>query len=294
MDTTTTSMHIHGAVLTRRQFVKTGGTLIVGVSLGGFEMLTAAIQGAQQAVGRNSLDPSRVSSWFEVHADNTLTLRTGKSDFGQSTVTTAYKQIVAEELNLQYESITSVIMGDTDRTPDGGVSAGYLHIGGLNLRKAAAYTQQALLDVAATTLGVDRSQLTAAEGRISGGGKSITYGELVAGQELALSIPVTGDPGTLYGVTVTGDPPMKPTSQYTVIGKSYPNFVTASKVAAKETLGHRRASSEHAACARDPPEDTRLEADRRGKGRHAAISKRTSDRERRSGGCCGSNRVGSD
>ena len=235
MDTTTTSMHIHGAVLTRRQFVKTGGTLIVGVSLGGFEMLTAAIQGAQQAVGRNSLDPSRVSSWFEVHADNTLTLRTGKSDFGQSTVTTAYKQIVAEELNLPYESITSVIMGDTDRTPDGGVSAGYLHIGGLNLRKAAAYTQQALLDVAATTLGVDRSQLTAAEGRISGGGKSITYGELVAGQELALSIPVTGDPGTLYGVTVTGDPPMKSTSQYTVIGKSYPNFVTASKVAAKET-----------------------------------------------------------
>ena len=56
MDTTTTSMHIHGAVLTRRQFVKTGGTLIVGVSLGGSEMLTAAIQGAQQAVGRNSLE----------------------------------------------------------------------------------------------------------------------------------------------------------------------------------------------------------------------------------------------
>ena len=40
-------------------------------------------------------------------------------------------------------------MGDTDRTPDGGFSAGFLEYGGANLRKAAAYTHQALLDLAA-------------------------------------------------------------------------------------------------------------------------------------------------
>ena len=235
MGTPTTFMNVHGAVLSRRQFVKTGGALIVGVSFVGSELLTTAVQGAQQTVGRNSLDPTRVSSWFEIYADNTMTLRTGKSDFGQSTVTTAYKQIVADELNFPYESITSVIMGDTDRTPDGGVSAAFLHIGGPNLRKAAAYTQQALLDLAATTLGVDKSRLTVRDGIVSGGGKRITYGQLVAGQELALRIPVTGDPAGLYGLIVTGTPPMKPTSQYTVIGKSYTNYVTASKVAAKET-----------------------------------------------------------
>ena len=70
-------------------------------------------------------------------------IRTGKVDFGQSTAHTAYKQIVAEELNVTFEAITTVVMGDTDRTPDGGVSAGFLAGGVPNIRKAAAYTYQA-------------------------------------------------------------------------------------------------------------------------------------------------------
>ena len=235
MDTTTTSMRIHGAVLTRRQFVKTGGTLIVGVSLVGPELLNTTVDGAQRAMGKNSPDPTVSSSWFEIHENNTMILRTGSTDFGQSSVTTAFKQIVADELNFPYESITSIVMGDTDRTPDGSVSAGYLHRGGLNLRKAAAYTQQALLDLAATTLAVERAQLKAKDGVISGRGKRIEYGQLVAGQQLTLSIPVTGELTAMQGLRVAGDPPMKPTSEYTAIGKSYTNYVTASKVTAKET-----------------------------------------------------------
>ena len=39
----------------------------------------------------------------------------------------------------------------------------------------------------------------------------------------------------MFGLTVTGNPPMKPTSEYTIIGKSYANSVTPSKVSAKET-----------------------------------------------------------
>ena len=37
------------------------------------------------------------------------------------------------------------------------------------------------------------------------------------------------------GLTVEGNPPMKPVSEYKVIGKSFTNSVIASKVAAKET-----------------------------------------------------------
>src|SRR5262245_29669873 len=155
--------NVHGAVLSRRQFVKTGGSLIVGVSIVGSDLLTLSV-GAQQTGRKNSLDPARVSSWIEIHADNTVTLRTGQADFGQSTVTTAYKQIVADELYMPFESITSVIMGDTDRTPNGGVSAGFLHIGAPNLRKAAAYTREALLDLGAKTLGADRKQVTVKDG----------------------------------------------------------------------------------------------------------------------------------
>ena len=74
---------------------------------------------AKAATSRNTLDPTLPDSWIEIHPDNTILIRTGKSDFGQSTTFTAYRQIVAEELNAPFEAITTVVMGDTDRTPDG-------------------------------------------------------------------------------------------------------------------------------------------------------------------------------
>ena len=226
-----THLNVHGATLSRRQFVKTGGALIVGFSLAGRSVWERT---AEAAAGKNSLDATLAGSWFEIHADNTILLRTGKVDFGQTTAHTAYRQIAAEELNVPFEAITGVVMGDTDRTPDGGFSAGFLEYGGLNLRKAAAYTYQALLELAAGTLRVDRSQLSVKHGVVSGGGRSISYGELVQGQQLKLTIPVTGDLTSMFGLTVTGNPPMKPTSEYTIVGKSYANTVTPSKVSAKE------------------------------------------------------------
>jgi CO/xanthine dehydrogenase Mo-binding subunit len=224
--------NVHGATLTRRQFVLTGGTLVVGAALLGREVLKGSP--AVQATGRNSLDARLTTSWFEIHADNTILMRTGKVDFGQSTAHTAYKQLVAEELNVPFEAITTVVMGDTDRTPDGGFSAGYIEYGGGNLKKAAAYTYQALLELAATTLHVDKAQLTVKNGVITGGGKSVSYGDLVRGQDLKLTIPVEGDLTSMFGLMVTGSPPMKPVAEYSVIGKSFANTVTPSKVAAKE------------------------------------------------------------
>jgi len=225
-------INVHGATLTRRQFVKTGGALIVGFSLAGRSLWDKTTEAA--AAGNNSLDATMASSWFEIHADNTILMRTGKVDFGQTTAHTAYKQIVAEELNVPFEAITAVVMGDTDRTPDGGFSAGFLEYGGANIRKAAAYTHQALLDLAASKLQVDKSQLSVKDGVVSGGGKKASYGELVQGQQLKLTIPVTGDLTNMFGLTVTGNPPVKPASQYTIVGKSYANTVTPSKVTGNE------------------------------------------------------------
>ena len=222
---------VHGATLSRRQFVMNGGALIVGVALVGRKVFDGV---PVSAAGRNSLDATLTNSWFEIHADNTILMRTGKVDFGQSTAHTAYRQLVAEELSVPFEAITTVVMGDTDRTPDGGFSAGYLEYGGTNLRKAAAYTYQALLDLAAATLQVDKKQLSVKDGVVSGGGKTVSYGDLVRGQDLKLSIPVAGDLTSMFGLTVTGDPPMKPVGQYAVVGKSYSNAVTPAKVTGKE------------------------------------------------------------
>ncbi|HUI80647.1 MAG TPA: molybdopterin cofactor-binding domain-containing protein, partial [Bryobacteraceae bacterium] len=161
-------------------------------------------------------------------------IRTGKSDFGQGTTFTAYRQIVAEELSAPFEAITTVVMGDTDRTPDGSGAFDFLGRGTPNIRKAAAYTYQALLDLASKRISVPKSELSVKDGVVSGRGKRMSYGELVKGQQLKLTIPVTGDLTSPMGLTVTGNPPMKPVSEYTIIGKSFKNTVTASKVSARE------------------------------------------------------------
>src|SRR5208283_683572 len=112
-----TPLNVFGATLSRRNFVKSGGALIVGVTLVGTDLikpfpLKAATMG-------NSLNPALPQSWIEIHPDNTVLFRTGKNDFGQGTTFTAYRQIVAEELRVSFEAITTVVTGDTDRTPDG-------------------------------------------------------------------------------------------------------------------------------------------------------------------------------
>ncbi|HTQ61861.1 MAG TPA: molybdopterin cofactor-binding domain-containing protein [Candidatus Solibacter sp.] len=225
-------MKVFGATLSRRQFVRSGGALVVGVSLVGSELLNS--KPVNGAAFKNSLDPTLPSSWIEIHPDNTILIRTGKSDFGQGTTFTAYRQIVADELSVPFEAITTVVAGDTDRTPDGSGAFDFLGRGTPNIRKAAAYTHQALLDLASERLGVPKEQLSVKDGIVTGGDKSVSYGNLVKDEQLKLTIPVSGDLTSIFGLRVEGNPPMKPASEYTVIGKSLRNSVIHSKVTAKE------------------------------------------------------------
>jgi len=225
--------NVFGPTLSRRQFIRAGGVLVVGFSFVGPELLKGDT--AKPAMFKNSLDPTLPSSWVEIHPDNTVLIRTGKSDFGQGSTFTAYRQIVAEELSVPFEAITTVVAGDTDRTPDGSGAFDFLGHGTPNIRKAAAYTYQALLDLASEKLGASRDKLSVKDGVVSVGGKSISYGDVVKNQQLKLTIPVKGDLTSIMGLTIEGNPPMKPVSEYTVIGKSFKNSIISSKVAGKET-----------------------------------------------------------
>jgi len=210
--------------LTRRGFVKMGGALFVSVAVTGRFVASAAVD------TQISLDPTQLGSWLEIRSDSTILMRTGRAETGTG-MSAYYAQMIAEELSVGAGAI-SLILGDTDRTPDGGYSAGFL-FGAINVRKVAAYTYQALLSLSAIHLGVPVSALNVRDGVVSGGGNSVSYGQLVEGQHLDLKISVNGqsakaDPNgwvgmtSLDGFTVTGDPPMKPVSQYKVIGTSYP------------------------------------------------------------------------
>jgi nicotinate dehydrogenase subunit B len=217
--------------LTRRGFVKMGGALMVSFTFPGLSTIGAEAQP----------ETTHLASWLEIRHDNTILVRTGRTEIGTG-MSAFYAQVIAEELSVQPESIT-LLMGDTDKTPDGGYSAGFLS-GAANLRKVGAYTYQALLGLAADKLRVPLSSLTVTDGIISGGGKSIRYGELVQDQRLDLKIPVSGAPAKvdpaewnglagLDGLTVLGDPPTKTVSQYKVIGKSHPMPGIPAKVTGK-------------------------------------------------------------
>ena len=229
IDMTPVVTDIYGAQLSRRNLLKAGGVLAVG-----FTFLRGSVASAATTTGINAFDPALPESWIEIHPNNTVLFRTGKSDFGQGTIYTAYRQIVAEELDMPFESITTVIDADTDATPDGGGTFDLLGHGSPNIRKVAAYTRQAILQLASERLGVPKDQLTTSDGIVSGGGKKVAYGDLVKGESLRLSIPVSGDLTSIFGLSVGGNPPLKPVSEYKVIGKSFKNSAIASKVTCQE------------------------------------------------------------
>ena len=109
-------MKLTGPVLTRRDFVKLGGALFVSLALP--EVLIPTDASAAEA---SDFRGAQISSWLEIRADGTIIARTGKAEVGTG-MSAYYAQMVAEELRVRPETIT-LVMGDTDRTPDAGRSA---------------------------------------------------------------------------------------------------------------------------------------------------------------------------
>ncbi len=232
VDAEGSAAHTSMPAVTRRGFVKLGGALMVS-----FIWKKPSANAAPAAAPPAGL---LLTAWLEIRHDNTILVRTGRTEIGTG-MSAFYAQVVAEELNVAPGSIT-LLMGDTDKTPDGGYSAGFLS-GAANLRKVSAYACQALLGLAAQQLHLPISTLTIDDGIISGGGKRISYGELVREQQLDLKIPISGKSASvdassgdvvgLDGFVVLGDPPLKPMSQYKVVGTSHPMPGTPAKVTGK-------------------------------------------------------------
>ena len=66
---------VFGATLSRQKFVKRGGALVVGLSVIGAAGVGSK---AAKAAGGTTLDATLPSSWLEIHADNTILMRTGQ------------------------------------------------------------------------------------------------------------------------------------------------------------------------------------------------------------------------
>src|SRR6516164_10467926 len=133
------------AILTRRSVLKAGGALIVcvGVPIGTdavFDIPTALAQEAKPP-----LAPDQLSSYVAVNSDGSVSAFLGKTDMGQG-LFVAIGQMVAEELDVPFNSVT-VIMGDTATSVNQGGASGSTGIwmGGRQMRMAAAEARRVLV-----------------------------------------------------------------------------------------------------------------------------------------------------
>src|SRR6185436_17683926 len=124
--------------------------------------------------------PPRIEDRIRLERDGTFTALSGKVDFGQG-ISTAFAQIVADELDVALESV-QVVLGDTSRSPYdfGTYGSQSIHVEGSNLRNAAAAARAALLARASARLGVQAADLEVDLGTVRArrGGTFVTYSEL--------------------------------------------------------------------------------------------------------------------
>jgi len=166
-----------------------------------------------------------LSSWLAFSPGGTVTIHSGKVEYGQG-VWTALAQIAAEELDVALDRV-SVAPVSTGGSPDEGVTSGSLSIqhSGSALRQACAQARALLLAEAADKLGTTGA-LTVADGQI-----------LAAGQPTGLSYWSLASPGLLD--REAGDPvPVKPPGQWSVAGRSAHRIDLPDKVTGRPRFLH--------------------------------------------------------
>lgn len=163
--------------------------------------------------------PTDLDAYLRINQDGTVTLLTGKVEFGQG-IQTGFVQLIAEELSLPFESIQAV-MGQTDQSPFDIGTFGSLstRTTGPRLRQAGAAMRLWLLELGAEQLGTDAASLSLENGSVvatDDPNASVTYAELASGRSASREL----DP----------EIELKDPSAFTVIGQSIPRPDVAEKV----------------------------------------------------------------
>jgi nicotinate dehydrogenase subunit B len=108
----------------------------------------------------------RLSQWLSIHANGTVSVRSGKVELGQG-IATALAQIVAQELDVDMSRIRMLPANTTD-SPNEGMTSGSLSVqdSGSALRQVCAQARYIYLQAASKRLHVPHEQLEVVDGSI--------------------------------------------------------------------------------------------------------------------------------
>ena len=200
--------------INRREFLETGvaagASLLIGFHLPAFD--------------RGAAKPFKPNAWIEIRPDGVVMIWTGRSEMGQG-VKTAMPMIVAEELEADW---TRVQVAQADADPAYGdqftVGSRSVRSGFEPLRQAGAAAREMLVGAAALTWKVPREACRARNGMVEhvATGRRLGYGDLAA---LAATLPVPADP------------PLKPSSEFRILGTRVPRVDTPDKVDGAAVFG---------------------------------------------------------
>jgi len=199
-----------GAGVSRRDFVKRSGALIVAFSAARLAGDLDIAPGTVAAQGINGPGSPQLDSWIAIGADGRVTAYTGKCELGHG-LFTAQTQLVAEELSVPIGRV-QLIQCDTAITPDQGTTSGAqshpTNFNQSNLALAAATAREALVQMGAKRLGVPAELLTTADGQVvvrDDGSRRVSYGELIGGRT--------------FNLLLNRNARRKPASEWTVLGQ---------------------------------------------------------------------------
>ncbi len=225
----------------RRSVLKAGGALVVSV---GMPIALDTVLGIADAFAQNGkppLTPDQLSSYIAVNTDGSVSAYFGKMDMGQG-LFVAIGQMVAEELDVPFKSVT-VIMGDTANSVNQGGASGStgIQFGGKQMRMAAAEAHRVLVEMAAGKLGMPADALTVIDGVVhaktdnankADHAKKISYAELIGGRYFNVQLDWNKQVGnTLYA---PGKAKPKDAKDHVIVGTPIPRADIAPKVYAQE------------------------------------------------------------
>jgi len=224
--------------VSRRDLLKGAGALVVVIGaqpVVGSKKAAAKTRGAK-AMGFGSkvkpkLIPDQLDSFIAIRADGKVTAFFGKMDMGQG-LDVAISQIIAEELDVAFEKVTT-LMSDTGTSVNQGGASGSFGVkwGGRTMRVIAAEARRVLVEEAAKRLGVKAARLEVNDGVVSVKGdmsKKVSYADILQGNYFNHKLTWNKKLGNrLYS---HGKAKPKAVKDYRIVGKPFPRIDVAGKV----------------------------------------------------------------